>query len=68
MQLGVVERDSVQGAGPKEVQSRNDSRFSAFPVSNRGPELIQTDSDSEEKIGTLACAAHSIFELTHPDR
>jgi hypothetical protein len=68
VQLGVVERNSVQGAGPKEVQSRNDRRFSDFPVTNRGPELIQTDSDSEGKIGTLACAAHSISELTHQDR
>ena len=36
-----IERDSVQGSGPKEVEGRNDSRCSGPPVINRGPELFQ---------------------------
>jgi hypothetical protein len=39
--VGVVERDSVEGAGPTEVSTRNDSRLSDFPVTNRGPESFQ---------------------------
>ena len=43
--VGVVERDSVEGAGPTEVSTRNDSRLSDFPVTNRGPELFKRFND-----------------------
>jgi hypothetical protein len=40
-----IGRDSVQGAGPREVSNRNDSRFSDFPVTvsiHRGTEQFGT--------------------------